>query len=87
MSNTPRTDSVERGFTADLSQNPQHRLSNLARQLERELAEAVAQGHEALEALEGLIENYKLNKGRGFGIGQRMKAKAAIAKLKGQNHE
>jgi hypothetical protein len=40
-----------------------------------------------LEALEGLIENYKLNNGRGFGIGPRVKAKAAIAKLKGQNHE
>ena len=40
MSDTPRTDSVERGFTSDLSQNPQHRLSNLARQLERELAAA-----------------------------------------------
>jgi hypothetical protein len=38
---TPRTDAVERGFTADTQQNPQHRLTNLARQLERELAEQV----------------------------------------------
>ena len=55
--------------------------------LERGLAEVIAQRHEALEALEGLIENHKLNNGRGFGIGPKMKAKAAIAKLKGKNHE
>jgi hypothetical protein len=40
-----------------------------------------------MEALEGLIENYKLNNGRGFGIGPKMKAKAAIAKLKVKSHE
>jgi hypothetical protein len=60
---------------------------DFARQLERELAEVIAQRHEALEALEGLIDNHKLNNGKGFGIGPKMKAKAAIAKLKGQTHE
>jgi uncharacterized protein YijF (DUF1287 family) len=40
VSDTPRTDACERGFTADTSRHPQYRLTELCRQLERELAEA-----------------------------------------------
>ena len=69
MSDTPRTDSAANESIV--------RVYETSKQLERELAEAIAQRHEALEALEGSIENYKL----------KIKAKAAIAKLKGKSHE
>jgi len=35
---------------------------------------------DCLEALKGILENHKLNKGKGLGIGPVQKAKAAIAK-------
>ena len=85
MSDTPRTDSVERGFTSDLSQNPQHRLSNLARQLERELAEAIAQRDQLLTAAEKWFEAW--NTAYGWDFDQAKEMEKLIIKLKGQNHE
>lgn len=44
----------------------------------------IAAAPELLEALEGLLENYKYNQGKGLGIGPIMKAKTAIKKAKGE---
>ena len=47
-------------------------------------ARLIAAAPDLLEALEDLIRNHKENKGEGLGIGPLMKAKAAIAKAKGE---
>jgi len=44
----------------------------------------IAAAPDLLEALEDLIRNHKENKGEGLGIGPLIKAKAAIAKAKGE---
>ena len=85
MSDTPRTDSVERGFTSDLSQNPQHRLSNLARQLERELAQAIAQRDELLTVAEKWFKAW--NTAFGWDFNEAKEMEKLIIKLKGESHE
>ena len=79
------TDSVERGFTSDLSQNPQHRLSNLARQLERELAEAIAQRDELLKTADAWFEAW--NSGHEMDWKEAKEMEKLIIKLKGASHE
>ncbi len=70
----PRTDRAKRpmdGFADEWV--PRY----ISEELERER-------NELLEALEGLLENYKYNQGQGLGIGPITKAKTAIAKAKGK---
>ena len=44
------------------------------------IVRAVNSHEELVEALKGLLENYKLNKGAGLGLGPIYKAKAALQK-------
>lgn len=51
-----------------------------------EVAELITVKNELLEVLEELLENYRLNKGNGLGMGPIMKAKKAIAKATGERN-
>ena len=90
MSDTPRTDAnlcryehpawpSGRRFT--INDNAVV-LANFARQLERELAEAIAQRNDLLKVLEEIAADTGPS---GWWWGEKMIA--AIAKLKGKNHE
>jgi hypothetical protein len=47
-------------------------------------AKLIAAAPELYDALEDILLNYKENKGKGLGIGPIMKAKAALAKARGE---
>lgn len=52
-----------------------------------EYAHLIAAAPDMYEALEGLLENYKHNKGKGLGVSPIYKAKVALAKARGESHD
>ena len=78
MSDTPRTDRA--AYESIVS------VYETSKQLERELAETIAQRDELLEALQSCFEVF-VNQGWDDDLIAAKNAKAAIAKLKGKSHE